>query len=198
MHPPLLYQPAPARINATIKVMGALAMVFFVVALPARHAIFLLPVAAILLISAIIGRVRLRFILGRLLIAEPFILGVALLSLFQPGGWRVMLLIIARCTLCVATMIVLAGTCTISELVRVLKSVRIPSLLITTMLLMHRYLFVLGEEAHRMRRARASRTFRISRRFEWQNLATVIGQLFIRSADRADRIYAAMCARGWR
>ncbi len=66
------------------------------------------------------------------------------------------------------------------------------------MLLMHRYLFVLGHEAHRMNRARACRTFRNTRRFQWQSLSTVIGQLFIRSADRADRVYAAMCARGWR
>ena len=27
--------------------------------------------------------------------------------------------------------------------------------------------------------------------------ATVIGHLFIRSSERAERIYAAMCARGW-
>jgi energy-coupling factor transporter transmembrane protein EcfT len=29
-------------------------------------------------------------------------------------------------------------------------------------------------------------------------MATVISQLFIRSSERAERIYAAMCARGWR
>jgi cobalt/nickel transport system permease protein len=48
-----------------------------------------------------------------------------------------------------------------------------------------------------MRRARASRTFNQGRLRAWGTLATVIGQLFVRSTERAERIYAAMIARGW-
>jgi cobalt/nickel transport system permease protein len=76
--------------------------------------------------------------------------------------------------------------------------VRVPGLLITTIALMHRYLFVLADEAERMRRARASRTFARRRRFHWHTLASVAGQLFIRASERAERIYDAMCARGWK
>jgi energy-coupling factor transporter transmembrane protein EcfT len=49
-----------------------------------------------------------------------------------------------------------------------------------------------------MQRARASRTFSRSHRLAWRNLTTIIGQLFIRSAERAERIYLAMCSRGWK
>jgi len=35
------------------------------------------------------------------------------------------------------------------------------------------------DESERMRRARASRTFTRGRRFHWNTLATVVGQLFI-------------------
>jgi energy-coupling factor transporter transmembrane protein EcfT len=49
-----------------------------------------------------------------------------------------------------------------------------------------------------MRRARNSRTFHRGRRLRWQTLATVVGQLFVRSSERAERIYDAMCARGWK
>ena len=31
-----------------------------------------------------------------------------------------------------------------------------------------------------------------------QVLATVLGQLFVRASERAERIYDAMCARGWK
>ena len=75
---------------------------------------------------------------------------------------------------------------------------RVPGLLITTIALMHRYLFVLADEAERMRRARASRTFTRDRRARWQTLSTVVGQLFVRASERAERIYDAMCARGWK
>jgi cobalt/nickel transport system permease protein len=95
----------------------------------------------------------------------------------------------------------------------VLRRLRVPPLLVTTLALMHRYLFVLVEESERMRRARASRTFRHSghpgpskrsglwgpgRRIHWHVLGSVVGQLFLRASERAERIYDAMCARGWK
>ena len=79
-----------------------------------------------------------------------------------------------------------------------LKRVRVPPLLVTTIALMHRYLFVLADETERMRRARLSRTFTRRRVLRWQTLATVVGQLFVRASERAERIYDAMCARGWK
>jgi len=63
---------------------------------------------------------------------------------------------------------------------------------------MYRYLFVLVDEAQRMKRARASRTFTVRRGRSWRTLATVVSQLFIRASERAERIYGAMCARGWK
>ena len=53
-------------------------------------------------------------------------------------------------------------------------------------------------EAHRMKRARMSRTFTPQRRRTWQAMASVVGQLFVRASERAERIYGAMCARGWK
>ena len=49
-----------------------------------------------------------------------------------------------------------------------------------------------------MHRARASRTFSRTRRFQWQTLSSVVSQLFIRASERAERVYDAMCARGWK
>jgi energy-coupling factor transporter transmembrane protein EcfT len=49
-----------------------------------------------------------------------------------------------------------------------------------------------------MQRARASRTYSRKRRLAWHTLTTIVGQLFIRSTERAERIYLAMCARGWK
>jgi cobalt/nickel transport system permease protein len=95
-------------------------------------------------------------------------------------------------------MILLANTTPFAEILRVLRQLRVPDIFITTLALMYRYLFVLADEAERMKRARQSRTFTHRRWLTWKTLATVIGQLFVRSTERAERIYAAMCARGWR
>jgi len=57
---------------------------------------------------------------------------------------------------------------------------------------------VLLDEGQRMRRARLSRTFTRRQNRSWRMRAAIVGQLFIRSSERAERIYGAMCARGWR
>ena len=95
-------------------------------------------------------------------------------------------------------MVLLANTTPFAELLRVLKAARVPALLVTTLSLMYRYLFVLLDESQRMRRARLSRTFTGRQARSWRTRASVLGQLFIRSGERAERIYGAMCARGWR
>ena len=194
--PPHLDSPVH-RLPALAKVIATLALILSVVSVPLRHAAYLCVPAMALLVLVPLSRISLRHLGLRLLMLEPVALGVAGLAVFQPGGWRILLLILAKCTLCFIATIVLGATTSISELVRVLRLIHLPALLITTILLMHRYLFVLADEAARMRRARASRTFTRRRWFEWRFLATIIGQLFIRSVDRADRVYAAMCARGW-
>ena len=105
-----------------------------------------------------------------------------------------------RSTLCLLTMVLLSNTTPFSAILQVLRRVRVPGLFVTTLALMYRYLFVLVNEAERMHRARASRTFtrKSSRHHLWRALGTVIGQLFVRSTERAERIYAAMLARGWK
>jgi len=126
------------------------------------------------------------------------VLGVAVLTLFQPGGVGIFATIAVRSTLCLFTMVLLSSTTPIAELLRVLQRLHVPGLLVTTLALMYRYLFVLVDEAERMQRARFSRTFDRRRWHGWKSLGSVVGQLFVRSTERAERIYAAMLARGWK
>ena len=96
---------------------------------------------------------------GRLLLfSSSIVLGVAALALLSPGGWRLFAFLLARCTLCLLAMVLLANTTPFADLLRVLKRFRVPALMVTTLALMYRYLFVLADEAQRMKRARASRT----------------------------------------
>jgi cobalt/nickel transport system permease protein len=140
----------------------------------------------------------LGYALRRLLVVQFFIAGIALLSLLTPPARPVVLSTIIKSNLCVLAMLLLTWTTPFHEILAVLRQLRLPTVLLTTLALMYRYLPVLGEETWRMERARASRTFSRRRRSAWNNLAEIIARLFIRSADRAERIYLAMCARGWK
>jgi cobalt/nickel transport system permease protein len=136
--------------------------------------------------------------LRRLLVAEFFILGFALLALVTPSAAALFLSAIIKSNLCVTTLVLLTWTTSFHEILQVLRRLRFPAIMLTTLALMYRYLPVLLEESRRMQRARASRTFSRSRGLAWRSLSAIIGQLFIRSAERAERIYLAMCSRGWK
>jgi cobalt/nickel transport system permease protein len=193
------------RLPAALKLALALIFVFVTVALPLSAWEWFIGLLATLVAVAALSRIPWLFLLKRLLFLEPFVLGVAVLMLIQPNGGRVFATIFVRSTLCLLTMVLLSNTTPFAAILQVLRYVRVPALFVTTLALMYRYLFVLVDEAERMHRARASRTFApktfgnyAHRIHLWQMLGTVIGQLFVRSTERAERIYAAMLARGWR
>jgi cobalt/nickel transport system permease protein len=195
------YQPrrsAIHRLPAGVKAGAALAFVLAVVLLPRASWAAYAGAAVLLLLLAALSRLPAAALARRLLLLEPFALGVAVLSLLQPDGLRVFAATLARSTLCLFCMVLLTGTTRFSAILRVLWRIRVPSLLVTTLALMHRYLFLLAQEAGRMQRARRSRSYVDGRASAWRSSASVVAQLFVRSSERAERIYSAMCARGWK
>jgi cobalt/nickel transport system permease protein len=186
------------RLPAGVKLAVAVGFILLIVLLPRTAWPAYAVIATVLLALAIAARAGLRPMLVRLLLLEPFVLGIALLALLRPGGVTLFLSMLTKSTLCLACMILLTATTRFSDLLGVLWRMRVPALLVTTLALMHRYLFVLVEEMERMRRARRSRTFASGRAPAWRNSAQVAGQLFLRTSERAERVYLAMCARGWK
>jgi cobalt/nickel transport system permease protein len=186
------------RLPAGAKLAAAIACILLIVLLPRTAWWAYAAIGALLVVVAFIARANLRQMLARLLLLEPFVLGIALLALLRPGGTALFLSMLTKSTLCLACMILLTATTRFSDLLAVLWRLRVPSLLVTTLALMHRYLFVLLEEMERMQRARRSRTFVAGRSSAWRSSAQVAGQLFVRTSERAERVYLAMCARGWK
>ena len=80
---------------------------------------------------------------------------------------------------------------------RALEELRMPRLCVVLTGFLYRYLFVLADEALRMKRARDSRGY--SGRWLWQAgvMGRMLGTLFLRSYERGERIYLAMSARGF-
>jgi cobalt/nickel transport system permease protein len=68
---------------------------------------------------------------------------------------------------------------------------------------MYRYIFVIGEEARRLMRARECRSAVAGEssggavRWRARVLGNMVGSLFLRSYERAERIYDAMISRGY-
>jgi cobalt/nickel transport system permease protein len=189
------------RLPAWVKLLFAVAIVLSASLLPRAHAPWLAVPAGILALTLLLARLPRWPLAKRLLLLEPFVLGVALMALFTPGTpqdrWLNFAFLVARCTVALLAMLLFTAATPFSDILRLFQRLHVPMLLVTTLALMHRYLFVLADESGRMRRARQSRTFSPRRHLRWQTLSTIIAQLFLRASDRADRIYNAMRARGW-
>lgn len=194
------------RLGAGVKLAAALAMVLALALVPLKAwALGTVFPAALLVLVAVCGAgfVPAGVVAGRVLFLEPVILGAAGLAWFQPQGGLIFGGVVLRSSLCVATMVVLSCTTPFPAILAVLRRWGLPPVMVMTLGLMFRYLFLLSEESQRLRRARASRTFRqqrwsVGRWAEWAALAGAIGTLFVRTTERAERVYAAMVARGWR
>jgi cobalt/nickel transport system permease protein len=183
---------------AGVKLAGALAIILTAALMPEGDWIWLLGLAVVLGVLVMVSRLSIWFLLKRMLLLEPLVLGVAGLVLFQPNGIQSFAFVLLKTNLCLLTTLLFSNSTPPTEILRVLQRLHTPRLFLTTLTLMHRYLFLLAEESGRMQRARASRTFMPGRAGQWRSRASVIGQLFVRASARAERIYDSMCARGWK
>jgi len=186
------------RLGAGWKVAGALSSVIVTVLSPLT-AVYPFIVIGVLLVSVILlSRLPAGFLVKRILFFEPFVIAIAALALLGPGGVLKFSSMIVKSTLSLLAVIVLSNTTPFGELLKVLRAVRTPAVFVTILALMYRYLFVLIDEFERIGRARQSRTFTRGWYRVWFISSTVLGALFVRSTERAERIYNAMCARGWK
>ena len=175
----------------------------------------------VLLIS-LLAKLGPKYLLKRSLIALPFVL-VAISAIFTQSGESVGSLkigswiltisqnglirfasIVLRSWLSVQMAILLTATTQFPDLAHAFRHLRVPSVLVAIISFMYRYLFILSDEALRLVQAREARSARKpesknSPSTWWKAKVTgnMVGQLFLRSYERSDRVYSAMLARGY-
>jgi cobalt/nickel transport system permease protein len=184
------------RAPASLKLLATFVLVTAVALVPVGHAAGLVVVLAVLVGLSRVASVPLGAFVARVAMAEPFVLGVAVLSLFQGRGLAVFVTIALKSTACVAAVQLLAHTTPFQDILAALRRAKLPAVLVVTLALLYRYLDVLVEETQRMRRARAARTWSPRAWASWKSLSSVIAVSLVRSMARAERVHVAMRARG--
>jgi cobalt/nickel transport system permease protein len=146
------------------------------------------------------ARLPWSYLFKRLAVALPFLMFVAAgvpMSRGFADGFDFAVALLLRAMLSLTIMTTLVATTPFAALLAALEQVRVPRLLIWVLAFMYRYLFVLSDELVRMRRAKLARSLRWNLWSEFRLLGNFWGVLFVRAFERAERIHAAMCARGW-
>jgi len=157
------------------------------------------------------------YALRRSYLALPFVLGALALPFTVPGtplaevsGWVIsregtirLLGIFAKSWVSVQIAILLSVVTPFPDMLWALRALRFPKPLVSIVSFMYRYLFVLLDEALRLRRARAARCAQGGQRaggsLLWRGRVAggLVGNLLLRSFERSERIYNAMQARGF-
>jgi len=197
------------RLDPRAKIVTSLALIVAAVSFERHQISALLPLLFFPVALGALGRIPAGVILRKLMLALPFVLFV---GLFNPlldretalrlggigisDGWLSFLSIMLRSALTLGTALVLLAVTGIPAIGAGLERLGAPRAFVVQLLFLYRYLFVLGEEALRLSRARAQRSFD-GRGTGLKATASLLGNLMLRTLDRAERIYAAMKSRGF-
>jgi len=205
-----------SRLDPRIKMISLLLFIVCVVTTDpeAFHAFAVY--GLLLAVLAGLSRIPIADLLKRMFTAVPFILMTAFFIPFMQGKtavrafdlgpvtltvtreglilfWNVLI----KASLSLLCAVLMTATTRFPELLKALENLRCPRVLIMILSFMYRYIFVVLDEFMMMRRAKDSRSVGGGRWFHVKALAGMIGVLFIRSFERAESVYLAMCSRGF-
>lgn len=210
------------QLDARTKVIISLGFILSNLMLPDGAWVSFVLATLIVFAYSTFANVRLGFMLRRSLIALPFLLtaitllftvpgqpiahlpfGSGQLSITDNGAIR-FFSIVLRSWLAVQVAIILTATTPFPELLNGLRTLGLPHILVAVIGLMYRYISVISDEAQRLLRAREARSACLPRSSSGGSLiwrahvaGNLVGQLFVRSYERSERVYQAMLARGY-
>ncbi len=206
----LSYRDTPVhRLDPRAKVVATMLFVVAVVSFPRYEVLSLLPFFLFPALIAALGDIPGGFIARKVAAVSPFAVFVGMFNpLFDPGtvevlpgvsvsaGWLSFASILVKFALTISAALLLIATTSFPGICRGLRRLGMPPLFVSQLLFLYRYLFVLLEEAMRVVRARDMRSFG-SRGTGMRVFVRIAGTLFLRTVERAERIYGAMLARGF-
>lgn len=206
----LSYQDTPLqRLDPRAKLFTTLVFITAVVSFGKYEITALLPFFIYPVVLSAVGNLPPGYLARKVLLAAPFaffigifnpLLDRAVLVHLGPvgisGGWVSFASIMLRFTLTVsAALILIAGT-GFHAVCLAMEKLAVPRVFVVQLLFLYRYLFVLADEAARLVRARTLRSFQ-GRGLGFRVFSFIIGQLLLRTLDRATRIHRAMLSRGF-
>ncbi len=147
-------------------------------------------------------------IVKRILLVGPLIIGIGILnplfdnhtvvlgSIAVSRGWVAFFSIFIKGGLTVTAGVLLIATTGIDKLAAALRMLKVPRIFVLQLLLTYRYIYVLTEEVSRMVRAYSLRAPG-QKGIHHDSWGSFLGQLLLRTFERAERVYESMILRGF-
>ncbi|MGI5971908.1 MAG: cobalt ECF transporter T component CbiQ [Oscillospiraceae bacterium] len=197
------------RRHALVKIIATLVFIIAVASFNRYEIGALVPYVFYPAVLSAISGTAWKLLVKRMALALPFVLLAGLPNIFidraaalRLGGFAVsygaisFLSLFLRSFLCVAAVLLLAATTPLWELTHQLRRLRVPEIFITVFEMTYRYVGTLISQAYTMHTAYMLRSFKGSG-LSIKHAGSFLGQMLVRSFDRAERVYAAMRCRGY-
>lgn len=206
----LSYQDTPLhRLDPRAKLITVLFFIFIVVSFDKYEISRLVPFIFFPVYLLNSGNIPILYIIKKIIYVSPFAI---MIGVFNPlfdhsvilsignmgisGGWISFLSIMMRFTLTVSTALALIACTGFNNICFALNRLGAPKIFAVQLLFLYRYIFVLAEEAAKMVRARNLRSFD-GKGKGIKTYGPLLGNLLLRTINRAERIHLAMVCRGF-
>jgi cobalt/nickel transport system permease protein len=200
------------RLDPRVKI--AVAFLFSVLVAVSNRFVVLVSALALGFCMALLARLSVQQLLGRLVPVNLFIIflwfflpftleGKPLFSAGPLVGTREGVLYAARISIksnaIMAGLIALVASTSLSTLGHAMHDLKIPKKLVHLFFFTYRYIYVIHWEYLRLVGAMKVRGFRPGTNMHtYRSFAYLVGMLLVRSSDRAERVHNAMLCRGFR
>ena len=195
--------------DARVKVLVTLFFILSVISYHRYEINGLLPFTLFPIIMVCRAELPIPYLARKMLLICPFIL---LIGAFNPlldrstlwqvgsieisGGCISLLSLLLRSFLTIGAALILVATTGFTTICQALERLGMPEVFTVQLLFLHRYLFVLAEEAERASRARELRSCGSTGR-GIGSFGSLTGHLLLRTWQRAERIHTTMLSRGF-
>lgn len=197
------------RLNPCAKLLTTMVFIIVVTSFPKQMLAGLIPLCIFPVALVSLGDLPVSPLARRVVLTLPFIIFIGIFNplldhsvAFQIGdvaisnGWISFFSILTRSILAVSAALLLVATTGMEGICAALYQIKVPKVLVIQLLFMYRYLYILLEEVGRTIQAYNLRSFEDTG-IGYKAAGSLVGQLLMRTLDRAQRIYVAMRCRGF-
>lgn len=204
------------KLDPRIKMVSFILFILFIVfTAPTSFVTFCL-YALLIAVLIMLSKIPVKFMLVRSLGIIPFVLMIAAFIPFIKQGevagaysfgslrlsvtysgllifWNVLI----KAYLSILCMTLLMASTAFTDLLKAMQRLMLPQLIIMVLSFMYRYVFVIQDELMKMIQAKESRSAGGPVWFNIKASANMLGVLFVRTYERGESVYLAMCSRGF-
>lgn len=197
------------QIHPLVKFILTVAYILLLLSIDKYELVQTVGMGVFLYLQFLIGEVSVGLCIKRLKYLLPFL---CIVGIFNPiydrelllvwggieitGGMVSMVTLMLKGIFALFSAYLLMVTTGMEKICYGMSCLHVPNILVTIVLFIHRYLTVLLEEAYRIARAYSLRAPG-QRGIHYKVWGSLLGQLLLRSMDRAETVYESMCLRGY-